>query len=218
MSKRCAIFDLDGTLLDTVDDLANAVNDALREHGFPTHDREKYFYFVGNGARNLIRRSLPADVDEATYESVYACYTANYEARWNVCTKPYPGIPELIEKLRTDGIPMAVVSNKPDDRTKTAIYHYFPDTFDVVFGGRDNVPLKPNPAAVFEALELMGCKVEDAVYIGDTSVDIETGKSAGIFTVGVLWGFRKAEELSAAGADKLCKTAEELYETIKKRA
>ncbi|MBE6935286.1 MAG: HAD family hydrolase [Ruminococcaceae bacterium] len=218
MKKRCAIFDLDGTLLDTVDDLANAVNTALLENGFPTHPREKYFYFVGKGARNLIRRALPEGVDDATYEAVYQRYTAYYEENWNVCTKPYPGIPELIARLLADGIRMAVVSNKPDDRTKAAIFHYFPDTFDVVFGGRDNVPLKPSPAAVQEALSLLDCTAEEAVYIGDTSVDIETGKNAGIFTVGVLWGFRGAEELTAAGADILCATAGELYDLIKKES
>lgn len=218
MTKRCAIFDLDGTLLDTVDDLANAVNTALSEHGFPIHPREKYFYFVGKGARNLIRRALPEGVDDATYQAVYDRYTAVYEENWNVCTKPYPGIPEMIAKLQADGIRMAVVSNKPDDRTKAAISHYFPDTFNVVFGGRDQVPLKPNPAAVEEALSLLGCQAEEAVYIGDTSVDIETGHNAGIFTAGVLWGFRTAEELSAAGADVLCRDTEELYDVIKKES
>lgn len=204
METRTAVFDLDGTLLDTIDDLAYAVNTALEEYGYPTHAREKYFYFVGNGARNLIRRALPQDVETSVYEAVYSRYSRIYEERWHHFTKPYEGIEELLAYLREHGVRLAVVSNKIHDRTRAVIGHYFPGVFDVVLGNRPDVPLKPDPAAVFEALEAMGGTPARSFYLGDTAVDIETGKNAGIYTAGALWGFRTAEELSSAGADILC--------------
>lgn len=204
MTKLAAVFDLDGTLLDTIDDLAYAVNTALTENGFPTHARENYYYFVGNGARTLVQRALPQDVDQAVFEAVYARYSELYEAHWNVFTKPYEGIPAMLAALRADGIPLGVVSNKVHDRTLEVIDTYFPHTFDAVFGNRPGVPLKPDPAGVYDALAALGCDPAHAFYLGDTGVDIETGKRAGIYSAGALWGFRTAEELTAAGADILC--------------
>lgn len=204
MTKLAAVFDLDGTLLDTIDDLAYAVNTALTENGFPTHPREAYFYFVGNGARTLVQRALPQDVEKTVFETVYARYSELYEAHWNVFTKPYDGILELLAALRADGIPLGVVSNKVHDRTLEVIDTFFPKTFDAVFGNRPGVPLKPDPAGVFDALKALGSDPAHAFYLGDTGVDIETGKRAGIYSAGALWGFRTAEELTAAGADILC--------------
>ncbi len=204
MTKLAAVFDLDGTLLDTIDDLAYAVNTALTENGFPNHARENYYYFVGNGARTLVQRALPKDVDQAVFEAVYARYSELYEAHWNVFTKPYEGIPAMLAALRADGIPLGVVSNKVHDRTLEVIDTYFPHTFDAVFGNRPGVPLKPDPAGVYDALAALGCDPAHAFYLGDTGVDIETGKRAGIYSAGALWGFRTAEELTAAGADILC--------------
>ncbi len=204
MTKLAAVFDLDGTLLDTIDDLAYAVNTALTENGFPTHPREAYFYFVGNGARTLVQRALPQDVEKTVFETVYARYSELYEAHWNVFTKPYDGILELLAALRADGIPLGVVSNKVHDRTLEVIDTFFPNTFDAVFGNRPGVPLKPDPAGVFDALKALGSDPAHAFYLGDTGVDIETGKRAGIYSAGALWGFRTAEELTAAGADILC--------------
>ena len=204
MTKLAAVFDLDGTLLDTIDDLAYAVNTALTENGFPTHPREAYFYFVGNGARTLVQRALPQDVEKTVFETVYARYSELYEAHWNIFTKPYDGILELLAALRADGIPLGVVSNKVHDRTLEVIDTFFPNTFDAVFGNRPGVPLKPDPAGVFDALKALGSDPAHAFYLGDTGVDIETGKRAGIYSAGALWGFRTAEELTAAGADILC--------------
>lgn len=204
MTKLAAVFDLDGTLLDTIDDLAYAVNTALSENGFPTHPREAYFYFVGNGARTLVQRALPQDVEKTVFETIYARYSELYEAHWNVFTKPYDGILELLAALRADGIPLGVVSNKVHDRTLEVIDTFFPNTFDAVFGNRPGVPLKPDPAGVFDALAALGSDPAHAFYLGDTGVDIETGKRAGIYSAGALWGFRTAEELTAAGADILC--------------
>ncbi len=205
MSVLTAVFDLDGTLLNTIDDLMNATNQALEEYGFPTHPVEKYYYFVGSGARNLVRRALPPDVESSAYEAVYARYSALYEQHWNVCTRPYPGIPELLGQLRDMGVRMPVVSNKIHARTCQVIDAYFPGVFDAVLGNRPDVPLKPDPAAVFEALELMGGSPADSFYLGDTSVDLETGKNAGIYTAGALWGFRP-EEIVRCDADILCRT------------
>ena len=204
MTKLAAVFDLDGTLLDTIDDLAYAVNTALTENRFPTHPREAYFYFVGNGARTLVQRALPQDVEKTVFETVYARYSELYEAHWNVFTKPYDGILDLLAALRADGIPLGVVSNKVHDRTLEVIDTFFPNTFDAVFGNRPGVPLKPDPAGVFDALAALGSDPAHAFYLGDTGVDIETGKRAGIYSAGALWGFRTAEELTAAGADILC--------------
>ena len=204
MTKLAAVFDLDGTLLDTIDDLAYAVNTALTENGFPTHPREAYFYFVGNGARTLVQRALPQDVEKTVFETVYARYSELYEAHWNVFTKPYDGILELLAALRADGIPLGVVSNKVHARTLEVIDTFFPNTFDAVFGNSPGVSLKPDPAGVFDALKALGSDPAHAFYLGDTGVDIETGKRAGIYSAGALWGFRTAEELTAAGADILC--------------
>ncbi len=204
MKKIAAVFDLDGTLLDTIDDLAYAVNTALTENGFPTHPREAYYYFVGNGARTLVQRALPKDVEKTVFEAVYARYSELYEAHWNVFTKPYDGILDLLAALRADGVPLGVVSNKVHDRTLEVIDTYFPNTFDAVFGNRPGVPLKPDPAGVFDALAALDCDPSHAFYLGDTGVDIETGKRAGIYSAGALWGFRTADELTQAGADILC--------------
>lgn len=204
MKKIAAVFDLDGTLLDTIDDLAYAVNTALTENGFPTHPREAYYYFVGNGARTLVQRALPKDVEKTVFETVYARYSELYEAHWNVFTKPYDGILDLLAALRADGVPLGVVSNKVHDRTLEVIDTYFPNTFDAVFGNRPGVPLKPDPAGVFDALAALDCDPSHAFYLGDTGVDIETGKRAGIYSAGALWGFRTADELTQAGADILC--------------
>ena len=204
MKKIAAVFDLDGTLLDTIDDLAYAVNTALTENGFPTHPREAYYYFVGNGARTLVQRALPKDVEKTVFEAVYARYSELYEAHWNVFTKPYDGILDLLAALRADGVPLGVVSNKVHDRTLEVIDTYFPNTFDAVFGNRPGVPLKPDPAGVFDALAALDCDPSHAFYLGDTGVDIETGKRAGIYSAGALWGFRTADELTQAGAVILC--------------
>jgi len=140
--QNIAIFDLDGTLLDTVADLAWSVNTALAEYGYPQHPVFAYYYFVGNGAPNLIRRALPQDAPEHVFRAVYARYSALYESHWNVYTKPYAGIPELLQTLRAAGVRLGVVSNKIHARTQEVIATYFPDTFDVVLGNRpDGTPM-----------------------------------------------------------------------------
>ncbi len=202
---RTAIFDLDGTLLDTVDDLGYAVNTALEEFGYPTHPRSAYLYFVGNGARNLVRRALPENAEKSAFEAVYARYSAIYEERWNVFTRPYEGIPELLDALKRDGVKLGVLSNKIHARTCEVIASYFPGVFDAVFGNRPDVPLKPDPAAVFETLAALGGDAAGAFYLGDTAVDIETGRNAGVYTAGALWGFRP-EEIRRVGADVICAT------------
>lgn len=211
--KKIFIFDLDGTILDTVHTIAYYVNDALKHFGFPENETDAYKYFAGNGATNLIHRSLAAhNLDtEENFNKVFPYYMENYNKNTLYKTEHFPNMPETLKALKEKGIKIAVVSNKPDSTVQPLLPHFFEDgLFDVVFGARENVPLKPNPSAVNEVLDLYGLTPEDAVYVGDTGTDMQTGKNAGIFTVGVLWGFRDEKELLEFGADVLISKAEDL--------
>ncbi len=212
---KAAIFDLDGTLLDTVEDLAYSVNAALEENGFPTHPTDKYFYFVGNGAKNLIKRALPEGASEDDFTKVYARFGEIYKEHWNVATKPYSGIPEMISELKKDGVLLAILSNKPHERTVEIAQCFFPGVFDVVYGGRPNIPLKPDPYALLEVVRELGVTVEDSFYMGDSGSDMETGRNAGIYSAGAVWGFRTADELMSHGASILVNTASEALEAAR---
>lgn len=211
--KKIFIFDLDGTILDTVHTIAYYVNDALKHFGFPENETDAYKYFAGNGATNLIHRSLAAhglDTEE-NFNKVFPYYMENYNKNTLYKTEHFPNMPETLKALKEKGIKIAVVSNKPDSTVQPLLPHFFEDgLFDIAFGARENVPLKPNPSAVNEVLDLYGLTPEDAVYVGDTGTDMETGKNANIFTVGVLWGFRDEKELLEFGADVLISKAEDL--------
>ncbi len=207
--NKTAIFDLDGTLLATLDDLADSVNIALTKHGYPTHETSKYCYFVGNGARALIERALPEEIqsNEEIVSKVLATYKEVYEVHYIDKTKPYDGIHTLLSTLNNMGIKLAVLSNKPDDKTKELTEHFFPDIpFAAVCGGRVGVPLKPDPKAVYEVLSICGGTPSKTFYMGDSGVDMITAKNAGIYACGATWGFRTADELEKAGADVLCDT------------
>ena len=211
--KKIFIFDLDGTILDTVHTIAYYVNDALKHFGFPENETDAYKYLAGNGATNLIHRALDAhglDTEE-NFNKVFPYYMENYNKNTLYKTEHFPNMPETLKALKEKGNKIAVVSNKPDSTVQPLLPHFFEDgLFDVVFGARENVPLKPNPSAVNEVLDLYGLTPEDAVYVGDTGTDMQTGKNAGIFTVGVLWGFRDEKELLEFGADVLISKAEDL--------
>ena len=211
--KKIFIFDLDGTILDTVHTIAYYVNDALKHFGFPENETDAYKYFAGNGATNLIHRALAAhglDTEE-NFNKVFPYYMENYNKNTLYKTEHFPNMPETLKALKEKGIKIAVVSNKPDSTVQPLLPHFFEDgLFDIAFGARENVPLKPNPSAVNEVLDLYGLTPEDAVYVGDTGTDMQTGKNAGIFTVGVLWGFRDEKELLEFGADVLISKAEDL--------
>ena len=212
---KVAIFDLDGTLLDTLKDLADACNFALRSYGFPEHQIEEYKYFLGNGAYKLIERALPIGKKDAeTICKVLGEFKKYYEKHKSDFTKPYDGIEELLIALKKAGIKTAVVSNKPHEFAIEIVERYFAKSFDIVFGKREGYLAKPDPTTVIETLNYFECKKEEAIYIGDSDVDMFTGKNAGIFSIGVAWGFRGAKELATAGADKIVYTSEELLSEI----
>ncbi len=202
MTRTAVMFDLDGTLLDTLEDLGDAANAALRTRAYPEHDYAFYRHAVGDGARNLITRSLPAAArDAATIEAMYAAMRANYTANWHTKTRPYAGIPELLTGLLTRGIALAILSNKPDDTAQACVRHFFPDTpFAAVHGVLPGGPLKPDPVGALSIVKRLGLPQEAWLYIGDTNTDMATARAAGLFAVGCTWGFRDRAELAAAGA------------------
>lgn len=212
MKYKAVIFDLDGTLLNTIEDLANSMNAVLAREGFPTHDVEAYKYFVGNGMRNLVKRALPEDCrSEEQVDRYLEAMKQEYSLRWDEKTQPYEGIPELLDRLKEMGIKTAVLSNKPHEFTKLTISRILSRwEFDAVLGERPSVPRKPDPAGALEIVRLLGLSPDEFLYVGDTGTDMETACAAGIYAVGALWGFRKADELLAAGAKKLIAVPGEL--------
>jgi phosphoglycolate phosphatase len=200
---RAVLFDLDGTLADTLADLANATNHALEQLGCPAHPVEEYRYYVGDGARTLCQRVLPRD-KQALAEEAVQLMRAHYEAHSFDLTRLYPGIPELVAALAGRGYSMAVLSNKPDDFTKRMVAHYFrPAPFHIVQGQLPGVPLKPDPTAALQIAEKLGVPPAEWLYLGDTNTDMRTARAAGMRAIGVLWGFREREELVESGAEEL---------------
>jgi phosphoglycolate phosphatase len=209
---RAILFDLDGTLLDTLADIANAANAALRRLSMPTHSIDKYRYFVGDGAGCLAQRVLgPAGRDEKLLERCRKAIAEEYQKCWSENTRPYPGIPELLAELEARGVPMAVLSNKPHDSTRIVIEFFFPDSpFRIVRGARPGVPIKPDPTAALQIAAELNVEPQRVIYLGDTDTDMKTAVAAGMFAAGALWGFRTAGELTAAGARMLLKTPVEV--------
>lgn len=214
---RCAIFDLDGTLLDTITTITHYVNLVLDRHGIPVISEDECKYFVGNGARKLIDRVMESRkiTDSDTALRVYEEYNREYNADTLYLTKPYDGIKELLLALKERKISLAVLSNKPDEATKDIIPAFFPNTFAIVHGGRDGIMLKPAPDGVLEILDELGASPDELMYVGDTNVDMFTGKNAGArMTVGVSWGFRTREELKESGADVIVDTPSEIINLL----
>lgn len=215
--KKACVFDLDGTLMNTISTVAGYANRALEMHGFAPYPERKYCYFVGNGAKVLVERMLAGQdaLTEENYRKVYADYNRMYDAAPNEGSAPYPGIPELIAALKEREILTAVLSNKPDFAAREVVKTFFaPGSFEVVHGGREGVPLKPSAVPVLSVLEELGVTPEECLYIGDTGVDMQTGRGAGIFTVGVLWGFRTEAELKENRADRIIATPAELLSLL----
>lgn len=223
---RVAVFDLDGTLLDTLDDLHAAVNRALARAGLPARTREEIRSFVGDGVEMLIRRAVPAEAakspdgipcGESKIRAVLSDFKADYAAACEVATAPYAGICALLDALREAGFAIAVVSNKFDAATKSLCARYFGDRIDVAVGEReaDGVRKKPYPDTVFEALDALGVSLSApdtrVTYIGDSDVDIETARRAGIPCISVTWGFRDAEFLRSHGATVMADTPHEVF-------
>lgn len=209
---KLIIFDLDGTLLDTLEDLAESVNYALHEFGYQEHLMEDYRYMVGDGITKLIERALPEEArTEDIVSRVKAGFVSHYRSHKTDRTRPYPGIPELLEKLKHAGIVMAVASNKFQEATHDLIHHYFGDQlFQVVLGQREGIPAKPDPSIVEEILAVTCVEKKDTLYVGDSCTDIQTAVRAGVTPVGVAWGFRPCEELVNNGALHLAGSPEEI--------
>lgn len=212
MAFEAVLFDLDGTLLDSLQDIAAAANRALMNEGLPTHSLAAYRYLVGEGVQVLMQRAIPESV--RTDELVERCtelFRSYYRDAWNVHTQPYPGIVELLNNLKVRRIASAVLSNKPHDFTQRCIAYYFPDhAFGAVLGCRDNVPRKPHPAGALEISRQLGIVPEKIVFLGDTRIDVQTALAAGMTPVGALWGFRDEKELRQAGAKAVIRTPMEL--------
>ena len=196
MNLQLVIFDLDGTLLDTLDDLSAAVNYAMEQRGFPQHTREEYRMMVGHGARNLMMQALPIEHrGDTTIDSALADFRAYYNTHIDVFTKPFPGIPQLLEHLHQTGIKLAVASNKFQEGTKHLIKEFFPEIpFVVILGNRPRYPLKPAPEVVGEVLRKAGLSTKEAVMVGDSDTDMETASNGGIRGIAVNWGYRNMRE------------------------
>lgn len=193
MKYKLVIFDLDGTLLDTLDDLSAAVNHAMQQRGFPLHTRDEYMKMVGHGARNLMSQALPIEHkdDEALIDAVLADFRTYYNAHIDVYTKPFPGIQELIAALHQKGVMLAVASNKFQEGTEHLIKEFFPEIpFVAVLGNRQGFPLKPDPEVVGEVLRKAGISQDQAVMVGDSDTDMETAANGGIQGIAVNWGYR----------------------------
>ena len=208
------IFDLDGTLLDTLDDLAASVNYALRTHGMPGHSTDDVRRFVGNGVRKLMERAVPDGADNPLFEEAFATFRQHYMTHSLDTTRPYKGVPETLAALKARGCRLAVVSNKMMAATQSLCSHFFPDTIEVAIGEHETegIRKKPAPDTVIAALDALGVGKERAVYVGDSDVDIQTARNSGLPCISVLWGFRDRDFLKQHGAESFISTPSELID------
>lgn len=220
MIKLC-IFDLDGTVLDTIHTISHYGNYALARHGIAPIEAEEYKYLVGTGMVNLIKKMLNFRecYSEDLFERVLHDYDEAYNADVSYKTKIFDGLLQVLDEFKAMGLKLAIVSNKPDYPTRLVINKLYGDGyFEYVTGKRDGVPLKPDPTVVFDVMKRFEVSADECVYVGDTATDMHTGKNAGIYTVGVLWGFRGEDELRESGADAIVSTPDELYSAVTARA
>jgi len=213
MKWQAVMFDLDGTLLDSIEDIGNSMNSVLQRFGLKGHDTETYKYFIGDGIETLVLRSIPEERrdDSSFFSKCLSSMRAEYGRRWKEKTHPYDGIPELLDILKLLKVKMTILSNKPDDTTQIAVAELLPNwTFDAVLGARPLTPKKPDPTGALEIAERLHVSPAEFLYLGDTGIDMKTANAAGMYAVGALWGFRKADELLAAGAKVLIKEPTEL--------
>lgn len=211
-----AVFDLDGTLLNTIGDLAESCNYVMRENSLPQHTLDEYRSFVGNGVKRLVERATPEHLRTSEYvECLRTRFVEYYQQHIDLHTVPYSGIHETLRKLSVDGVRLAVASNKFQAGTAKLISLFFPDVpFSTVFGSREGVPVKPAPDVVFEIMRLNGIAPDRTIYIGDSGVDMQTAAAAGVFSVGCAWGFRSQSELSENGAQAIIHDSSELLRLI----
>ena len=214
MKYQLAIFDLDGTILNTLDDLADSLNHVLAQHNFPQHTADEVRMMVGNGILNLIKRALPNDTEQTTVETVYADFNAYYKLHSADKTKPYDRITEMLEQLKARGIKLAVVSNKADYAVQDLCVKYFGGIFDAVSGEKTGVPKKPAPDGVNNILSELGIERKNSVYIGDSDVDLQTAANAEMDCIAVNWGFRDEKLLRENGAELIVSSPDEIVEII----
>lgn len=212
MKYKAAIFDLDGTLLNTLLDIAIPVNLVLEQYGLPTHKVEDFRYLIGNGVSNLVYRALPSEVAETTlYSKILDKVLEEYKRHLNKSTKPYEGITEILDYLTNIGVSINILSNKADEFMDEVVKQYFSEfNFDFIFGARHGVPLKPNPHSIFEIMSELDIDSNECIFVGDSDADMQAAKNAGVYAVGVNWGFRGKEELLRNGADIVIDTPYEL--------
>lgn len=201
MKFKGIIFDLDGTLVNSLEDIADAMNTVLTSHGYPNHTYESYQYFIGSGLRNLVSRSLPETHNsEQDINLCYQLMTSGYSDNCTRKTKAYAGITELLDYLVAHNIKLAVFSNKSDELTKKIVAHLFPGIFDAIVGLRIEALKKPNPAEALSISNSLGLKAEEIIFVGDSGIDMKTAANANMFAVGVSWGYRPEQELIDTGA------------------
>ena len=216
MRFKAVCFDLDGTLLDTLDDLAYCTNKVLSERGFPIHPVDEFRHFVGDGVKMLMIRALPEEArDETLIGECRKDFETIYRECWNRQTVPYHGISELLDSLTKLELKLAVLSNKPHEFTVLTVNHLLQSwNFDVILGQREKIPKKPDPAGVLEICQKLGLTSEKIIYLGDTATDMKTAFSSGCYPVGVLWGFRNEKELKDNGALQVIKNPLDLLDLL----
>ena len=211
---KTVLFDFDGTLLYTIPDLADAVNQALEKFGYPTHDYDTIQSFVGNGVRLLVSRALPGGEENPDMDAVFAAFSAYYDVHCLDKTGPYEGIMELLAALREKGVPMAIVTNKYQAAAEELRKKFFADFIPIIEGDVEGRERKPNPAPVLAALKALGADKENAVYIGDTEVDMLTAQNSGLDFIAVEWGFRTLDQLKALGIEKIAMKPMDIVDMI----
>ncbi|EPR10832.1 HAD family hydrolase [Ruminiclostridium papyrosolvens] len=215
MNYKAILFDLDGTLINSLEDLADSANEALKKHGFKLHPADSYKKFVGNGVRNLIKNASPHGTDDSVVDKILEDYRIIYNKNYVNKTRAYDGIHEMLDNLKKAGIKMGVCSNKPHIPTNEIVKKLLGcGYFDVVFGEREGIPRKPDPASLIEAAERLGVAPSQTIYVGDSGGDMESANRAEMLAAGVLWGFREQEELITCGGKILLASPSELVDFI----
>lgn len=214
MRYKAVVFDLDGTLLNTLEDLTDSTNYALAACGYPQRDITEIRYFVGNGIHKLIERAVPDGISSDELEKCFKIFCEHYKGNMENKTAPYDGINDMLKSLYENGVKLAVVTNKAEFAAKELVKRLFGEFVSVVIGGNDKRPLKPAPDGVLDALKLLGAEKHEAVFVGDSEVDIQTAKNAELECIGVLWGFRKKEEIEKLGVKATAETAQELEKIL----
>ena len=210
MKIKAVLFDLDGTLANSLSDLAASTNHCLEKYGFPLQPEENFKFFAGDGIAKMLSRAMPKDHSEEALELVKKEFMEYYSVHYADNTLPYPGLYDLIKELKASGMKLAVVTNKAQEAAEKLVTKLYGDSFDFIMGLRPDIPAKPDPTAVYLTMEALGVTKQECAFVGDTAMDIAAGVNSGAYPIGVLWGFRQREELENAGAKTFAENAEEL--------